>query len=181
MAAKAEEEKMNTEAPAAPQMTVAAGIQVLLFVVVAVAIWIVLTSMLKIHAGFAGYLILWYWTTVERADFSRLPGVVIGGLVGVALAWQLSFLPAHLGTTGLALALLVILAAVFIQIMQAGGLFVNNSTMMFLTVLTAPQMVGVHVTDAIAAVALGTVYFGGMVYAAQLYVARRTRPKLHAA
>jgi hypothetical protein len=181
MAAKAEEEKMNTEAAAAPQMTVSAGIQVLLFVVVAIAIWIVLTMVLKIHAGFAGYLILWYWTTVERADFARLPFVVVGGLVGVALAWQLSFLVAHYGMAGLAVALIVIMAAVFVQIMQTGGLFINNSTMMFLTVLTAPQMAGVHVTDAIAAVALGTVYFGAIVYGAQAYVARRTRPKLHAA
>lgn len=168
---------MDTQDTTPPRISLSAGIQLLLFIIVAVAVWVWISAALHLRTGFAGYLILWYWAAIEKADYKKLSSVVLGALAGVVLAWQMKFLPVHFGMGGLVLGLLIIVAAVFAQIMGRGAVLVNNSTMLFLTVLTAPQLAGVATQDLYVAIVLGTVYFGAAVYVAKSYASWRIKAK----
>lgn len=132
---------------------------------------------------FASFLLLWYWATVEKAEFSGLPASLIGALVGVGLAWQSGWFVGHYGMpNGLIMGLVPIVIALFLVIMNWVPLAFNGAAMLFLTVLGAPALA--KNTDFIVlskAVVLGAVFFAGVVWLSKLYVDWRTKAKLGAA
>jgi hypothetical protein len=164
-------------APAVPKLSLGSGFLLLMFVLVGVAGWIAFGGLvLRLHSFFASFLLLWYWATVEKAEFNRLPAVVAGALVGVALAWLMKLAPAAYGAPGLAAALLVIAAAIFVQIMNWAPVAINACAMLFLTVVAAPAILGsVSFPEVGEAVALGAVYFAILVHGARLYIQFRDR------
>jgi hypothetical protein len=163
-----EEESFN--APATP-MSLKHGILITLLVIVGVAAWIYLgTAFLAIKSFFASFLLLWYWATVEKAAFDRLPASVIGALTGVGLALSLKILPAALPSIGLWLALGIIVVAIFIQVMNWLPLALNACAMLFLTVLAAPSLLmQIDMVEIGKAVVLGAIFFMGVVQVAHVY------------
>ncbi len=160
------------------RMSLAAGVQLLVFIAVAAAGWEGLAMVLHMKAGFTGFLFLWYWATVEKAAFDRLLASVLGAGLGAALAWMLLYLPTAFGGAGLIVALAVLSGVVLMMIMGQAPLIVNNASMLFLTVLTAPPLLGVVQAGAVdAAILLGALYFGGLVYLAKLYTQSRARAR----
>ncbi|MBK6721267.1 MAG: hypothetical protein IPG62_15705 [Sphingomonadales bacterium] len=59
-------------------------------------------------------------------------------LLAFAPAWQSHWLAAQFGTQGLIASLIVIVVAVYLQIMNWVPIAINRSAMLFLTVLAAP-------------------------------------------
>lgn len=159
--------------------SLALAVQIIIGIVLGIAVWLVLaTFVFHIHASFASFLFLWYWAVVEKMDFARLPATLLGALIGAALAWQLVFLLAHFGGPGAGVATLIILLAIFAQIMGWAPVAFNGATTLFLTVITAPLIMGgVNFVDLGKSIVLGAVYFGGGVYLVQRILTARAQSK----
>lgn len=154
---------IETEKPAPP--TPVAGLVITIVVVIALIGWIFLgIKLLAISSFFASFLFFWYWAAVEEADLKQWPQSTIGAVVGLALAWQSHWLPAQFGTPGLIAGLLVIVIALYVQIMNWVPLAINRSAMLFLTVLAAPALLDkLDPVEMAKAIGLGALYFGGIV------------------
>lgn len=142
------------------------GSLIFLVVVVAIIAWTWIGgALLGLTSLFASFLFAWYWANVEAMRFDRIPAALIGGLVGVGLAWLLQLLPAVMGPgNGLIVALLAILVALFVQILNWLPLVCNASTMLFLTVMAAPALVEKSdFRDVALSVVLGATFFAALV------------------
>ena len=169
----------QTAVTPAPSPSLPMAGQIMLAIVIAIAVWISLgTFVFHIRSFFASFLFLWYWSLIEKMDFAKLPAVILGALVGAAMAWLLVVLSAHFGAPGAIVAVLVMAAAVFGQIMGWATLALNGATMLFLTVMTAPQIMGaVNFAEVDKAIVLGAVYFAGGIYLVQRILSTRTQSK----
>lgn len=157
------------ETPAAHGWSLAAGIGMLVAIFALSAIWVAFGgAVLHLRSFFASFVFAWYWGVMDKVAFDRLPAALLGALVGVVLAWQLSWLSAHYGTHGLVAGVAIIALAVFIQLMNWVPMAVNLCGMLFLAILTAPQFAGTDFLDVGA-----TILAGGLYMAAVVYVARR--------
>jgi hypothetical protein len=166
---------MTEQSQTPPVMTPFNGFLILLLVLVAVVGWIILgTKLFGVTSFFASFLFLWYWAAVEQADFKQWPQCLIGALVGLGLAWQSHYLPVHYGTVGLVIALLLLVVAIYVQIMNWVPMAINRSTMLYLTVLGAPALLDeLDVVEAATAIIGGAIFFAGLVKLAFLYAARK--------
>ncbi len=152
------------------------GFLIFLLVVGAIVGWIVIgTKALGIVSFFASFLFLWYWAAVEQADFKQWPQCVIGALIGLGLAWQSAYLPAHFGTGGMIAGISILLIAIYVQIMNWVPIAINRAAMLYLTVLGAPALLSkLNVTETALAIIGGAVFFAGVVKLAFLYAARKS-------
>jgi hypothetical protein len=67
--------------------------------------------------------------------------VVIGALGGIGLSALSSIVPLLIGPAGMAITILLILALIYVQILQRCPLLVNNALWLFLTVGSIPLVV----------------------------------------
>jgi hypothetical protein len=166
---------MTGQTPPPVKLSPFNGFLILLLVVVSLVVWIILgTKFLGIMSFFASFLFLWYWTSVEHVDFKQWPQSFLGAFAGLVLAWQSHALPVHYGTTGLIVGLLVIVAALYVQIMNWVPMLLNRSAMLFLTVFAAPALLDkLDFVEAATAIGLGAVFFAGVVKLAFMVAARK--------
>jgi hypothetical protein len=164
------------EANAAPDagahsLSLVNGILLLVLIVVGIVAWIIIGgTALAVKSFFASFLYVWYWANLEKADFKRIPASVIGALVGVGLAWGLKGLPAMYGNTGTIISLLIVVAALFVQIMGWLPIALNASAMLFLTVLAAPALLtNLDFIELTKAIVGGAAFFAALVYGAMMY------------
>lgn len=159
-------------APPAPL----AGLVITVIVVLALAGWIALgLTLLGITSFFASFLFFWYWAAVEQADMKQWPQSVLGAFVGLGLAWQSHWLPAQFGTPGLIAGLVVIVVALYIQIVNWVPIAINRSAMLFLTVLAAPILLEkLDPLEMAKAIGLGALYFGAIVKVLTMLSAPKT-------
>jgi hypothetical protein len=157
-----------------PPPGLVAGLGVTGFVVVAIVGWVLLGgSFLAETTLFGGFLMLWYWAKVEHLAIQRLPASIIGALVGIGLAWAILYGASNYGTSGLAIGLLLLVVAIYLDIVQVLPLFVNASTMLFSTIAAAPLVqLKVNWIELCLATAGGGLFFGAFVTAA-LWLAGR--------
>ncbi len=153
------------------------GFLVLLLIIFAIVGWIVVGSMLLgVTSFFASFLFLWYWAAVEQADYGQWVQSLVGALVGLLLAWQTAYLASHFGTNGMVIGTLILVVAIYVQVMNWVPIAVNRSTMLFLTVLAAPALLAkMDPLETGLAIAGGAVFFAGIVKLAFLYAARKRR------
>jgi hypothetical protein len=166
---------MTEPAEAAAPLSAFNGFLVLLLIVFAVVGWVVIGSkLLGITSFFASFLFLWYWAAVEHADYGQWVQSLIGGLVGLLLAWQTAYLGAHFGVNGMIAGTLILIVAIYVQVMNWVPIAVNRSTMLFLTVLAAPALLAkLDPIETGLAIAGGAIFFAGVVKLAFLYAARK--------
>jgi hypothetical protein len=169
----------NSQAPA--QMTVVSGLMLLGLIIAAIVVFeYVGGSFLGVKSFFASFTLLWYWATVEKAEFKGLIPSVVGALVGVGLAWQMQICLAKFGMpNGLLIGLVPIVIALFVVIMNWLPVALNGSAMLYLTVLGAPAFT-VSKPDFVElceAIVLGAIFFAAVVYLAMQYVEWRNRAK----
>jgi hypothetical protein len=166
---------MNQPAEHPATLTPFNGFLVFLLVVGAIVGWLVLgTKVFGVSSYFASFLFLWYWAAVEQADFKQWPQCVIGALVGLGLAWQSAFLPLHFGVPGMIGGITVLLAAIYVQIMNWVPIAINRATMLYLTVLGAPALLAkLDVIETGVAIAGSAVFFASVVKLAFLYAAHK--------
>jgi len=144
----------------------AKGLLILLGVVVVIGLFIALTHTLAIEHAWVAFLFLLYWAGIEHTDFRKLPHCVVGAALGLTVAYLLHALPLAMGTAAFALCLVGILALIYCQIMGWFGVAINMVTMLFLTVGTIPLIqTGTQYLDLMVSLAVGTVYFPGIVWA----------------
>ena len=156
---------MSDEAQKPAPPTPMVGLNITIVGIAVIAGWIFIgLKLLGISSFFASFLFFWYWAAVEEADLKQWPQSTIGAFVGLALAWQSHWLPAQFGTPGLIAGLLVIVIALYVQIMNWVPLATNRSAMLFLTVLAAPALLDkLDPVEMAKAIGLGALYFGGIV------------------
>jgi hypothetical protein len=166
---------MNAPSEHPPTLSPLNGFLILVLVIGAAIAWLVIgTKLLGIKSFFASFLFLWFWAAVENADFKQWPQCLIGALVGVGLAWQSAYLPAHFGTGGMIAGISVLLIAIYVQIMNWFPIALNRSAMLFLTVFAAPALLSqINLLETSFAIIGGAVFFAGVVKCAFLYVARK--------
>jgi hypothetical protein len=162
-------------------MPLVSGLMLLGTIALSILVFEVLgMKFLALKSFFASFTLLWYWATVENAQFNKLPHSLLGALVGVGLAWQMQLCLAQFGATnGLIIGLVPILIALFIVIMNWVPIAINGNAMLFLTVLGAPAFAAVKVdfVELSEAIILGAAYFAIVVWLAHQYVNWRNRMK----
>lgn len=141
------------------------GIALWIAVLAAIAGFVAIGSAMSLEPLYAGFLLLWYWASIDKADFKALPKTTLGSFAGLALAWSLRVLPQELGGAGLAIALLVVALAILIQILNIAPFIVNAPFMLYLTVFAAPVLQREESFSAVAvSIAAGTIYFACFVW-----------------
>jgi hypothetical protein len=156
-----------------------AGIGIIAVVVVAIAAWAVIGTALFSEATlFGGFLLLWHWANLEQLEIKRLPTTIAGALIGIALAWQVVYLTGFMGTNGLILGLLIMIVAIYLQIINAVPFLFNPATMLFLTVAAAPLVqLKVDFAELALATVVGGLFFGLFIVSLQWLAGRITSRK----
>lgn len=156
-----------------------AGIGIIAVVVVAIAAWAVIGTALFSEATlFGGFLLLWHWANLEQLEIKRLPTTIAGALIGIALAWQVVYLTGFMGTNGLILGLLIMIVAIYLQIINAVPFLFNPAAMLFLTVAAAPLVqLKVDFAELALATVVGGLLFGLFIVSLQWLAARITSRK----
>ncbi len=162
----------NPVAAAAPGPL--AGLGILAVVVVAVVAWLAIgTTLFSDLTLFGGFLLLWYWASLEQLEIKRMPASIAGALVGIALSWQVIYLSGIMGNNGLILGLLIMLAAIYLQVINALPFLFNPAAMLFLTVAAAPLIqLKVDFAELALSTIVGGVFFGLFVEALKRLAAR---------
>ena len=170
---------MSDTSPAAavaPPPTPVAGLAILAIVLVLIVAWIVIgLQVLHIHdtSLVGGFLMLWYWANNEQLQFKRLPAAIIGAVVGIGLGWALVYGAVNYGTAGLTAAVLLLILALYLDIIKAVPLVVNTSSMLYVTIAAAP-LVQLHVdwTELVLSTVIGGLFFGLVVEGLQRLAAK---------
>jgi len=136
----------------------------LVITVIAVALiagFVVIGALFKVVPIYAGFLLLWYWTSVTHSDLRALAPAVVGALVGAALSYLLQTGTAMASVPLIVAALVLMVLALFLVISGRLPLFCNAATMLYVTVFNAPVLqVHEDFRGVIVATVLGLVWFG---------------------
>jgi hypothetical protein len=154
-----------------------AGLGVLAVLIAGIAGWFALGGTFLSEASlFGGVLVLWYWAKFEHLAMKRLPATVIGALVGIGVAWAMFYGASNYGATGAALGLLLLIVAIYLDIIEIFPLFVNTSTMLFSIIAAAPLVqLKVNWIELCLAAAGGGMFFGAYVAAVMFIAGRRSQ------
>ena len=164
-----------TEAPqaAAPAPSPIAGLGI-----VAIIGWAILGSAIVDELSlFGGFLMLWHYANIEYLDIKRLPAALLGAVVGLVLAWQVVYLTQLYGSTGTIIGLLVMVAAIYLQVINIIPLLFNASAMLFLTVAAAPLIqLKVNFINLGISTVVGGIFFAGFIEAVKWIATRLMKP-----
>ncbi|WP_374587908.1 hypothetical protein [Novosphingobium sp.] len=163
----------STSAPAAAPGALA-GLGIVAVVVVAIVAWVVIgTALFTDLTLFGGFLLLWHWANLEQLEIRRMPATILGALVGIGLAWQVVYLTSTMGNTGLILGLLIMIAGIYLQVINVLPLLFNPTAMLFLTVAAAPLIqLKVDFAELAMATVVGGLFFGIFVEGLKRIAAR---------
>lgn len=164
-----------SETPTPPSAL--AGLGVLAVLITGIVGWFALGgTFLSETSLFGGVLVLWFWAKVEHLSMNRLPPTIIGALVGIGVAWAMFYAASNYGATGVALGLLLLIVAIYLDIIEIFPLFVNTSTMLFSIIAAAPLVqLKVNWIELCLATAAGGIFFGAYVAAVMWIVGRRSQ------
>ena len=154
---------MTTPAGAAApiQLPLGQALIVTLGVIVAVAGFVALGAALHVVPLYAGFLLLWVWSALHGLSLKALPAALAGALTGAALSFTLQTGAAMASPALIALALLLMIGALFLVVAGRAALLCNQSTMLFITVLNAPLLQASEDFRGVTlAIMLGAVWFG---------------------
>lgn len=163
----------STSAPAAAPGALA-GLGIVAVVVAAIVAWVVIgTALFTDLTLFGGFLLLWHWANLEQLEIRRMPATILGALVGIGLAWQVVYLTSTMGNTGLILGLLIMIAGIYLQVINVLPLLFNPAAMLFLTVAAAPLIqLKVDFAELAMATVVGGLFFGIFVEGLKRIAAR---------
>lgn len=165
-------------APAPAPVSHGKAMMFLGIIILGVAVYIGLASVLGMTSFYGGFLFIFYWTAIKHADLKEYWPCVVGGLTGLGLAWALHNLPLQFGTVGLVAALVGVLFVIYASIIGWVPLFVNMATMLFLTVGTIPALQG---ADEFRGFVLSVVYGAALIGVVMFAVARLKKPAANVA
>ncbi len=147
-------------------------------VVVAVVGFILLAHALHLDPAYAGLLYFWYWAVVSEAKLRAMPSSLLGALLGVGLAALLQGAVQSHQPIAIVGVLLLIVAAVVVDVMRLLPFAINGCCMLFLTIASAPLIQGHEdFVVVVEAILLAAAYFGLIVAALGWLQARGQRRK----
>lgn len=151
-----------------------AGLGIVAIVVVAIIAWAIIgTALFSEVSLFGGFLMLWHWANLEALEIKRLPSAIAGALVGIALAWQVVYLTGIMGSNGTILGLLIMVAAIYLQVINLMPFLFNTAAMLYLTVAAAPLIqLKIDFVELALATVVGGLFFGLFVEAIKRLAAR---------
>lgn len=164
----------STTMPAAAAPGPVAGLAVTVIVILVVVAWIALgLQFLADTSLFGGFLMLWFWANNEHLEIRRLPVAILGGLVGIFLAWFVVFAAGRWGGAGLAAGLALMVLALYLDVIKVAPTLINGSTMLYLTVAAAP-LIQLHINwlELVLSTVVGGVFFGAVVEGLKRLAAR---------
>ena len=163
----------STPAPAAAPGPLA-GLAVVAIIVVAIVIWAVIgTALFSEVSLFGAFLLLWHWANLEALEIKRLPATIAGALVGIALSWQVVYLTGIMGSNGTILGLLIMVAAIYLQVINVLPFLFNAAAMLFLTVAAAPLIqLKIDFAELALATAVGGLLLGLLIEGIKRLAAR---------
>lgn len=123
-----------------PALSPVKGLLVLIAIIALVALFVAINHTVNIAEVWAGFLFILYWAGLQHLEMDKLLPSALGSLTGLALAYAMYILPSLLGGGGLAIAIGLIVIAVYCQIMGWLPVIINFATMIFLTVGTIPAV-----------------------------------------
>jgi len=156
----------TTAGAAAPkQLPLGQAAIVTLGVIVVVAGFVALGAWLHVTPLYAGFLLLWAWSALHELSLKALPPALIGALAGASLSFLLQTGTAMGSVPIIALALALMIVAVFLVVSGRAALVCNQSTMLFITVFNAPVIqAGEDFRQVLVAVVLGALWFSAVVW-----------------
>jgi hypothetical protein len=145
-------------------MTHGKAAMITLAVVVVIAAYLGLTFVLGIKQYWVGFVFLSQWGLMEQCRTDRLPHSIGGAVAGTLIAFTPSQLPLLLGATpGLVVMLAIMLWAIYAIVIGWLPLLINPAAMIFLTVITIPEIVaGAAPLAIMEGLAAGVIFFGGI-------------------
>lgn len=140
-----------------------------------IAGFVALGLLLGLTPLYAGFLLLWYWGSIDLVEGKALAPLLVGACGGTATAWLLQYGAVHGGLVGVLPVLGLIIAAIYVQLRGWLPLLINRPYMLYLTVMAAPLLqAGESFAHVMAAIVAATLYFGAIVIAGRAVLARRT-------
>ncbi|MEH3048190.1 hypothetical protein [Sphingomonas adhaesiva] len=159
---------------AAPALTKGQAAGITLGVVVLIVGFLLIGAWLALPPLYAGFLLLWYFGSIDVLDTKALPALAIGALAGTLTAWLLQVGVAHSGAVGAVPALVVIVVAIFCQLLGWLPIAINRAYMLYVTVMAAPLLQQQERFDRVLlTIVVATVYFGGTVMLGRRLIAMR--------
>ena len=108
-----------------------------------------------------GSLFLLYWAGLLHQSWADFVPSVVGGLLGIALAWLLTASPHIWGPPAVVAGFAVLAVMLFFYLRGEGRFVINNATMLFLILATIPELqVGANAPLMAASLAIGAAYIG---------------------
>ena len=142
--------------------------------IVLIAGFIAIGTALHLQPLYAGFTLLWFWSSVDASDIKKLPAAVIGALAGTATSYLVQYGTVTGNAALVVLALAIIIVALFMVIAQRLPLVFNASYMLFVTVMNAPLIqAGETFANVFASIALSALYFGGIFFVGAKVMANR--------
>lgn len=121
--------------------------------------FIVLTHLLHVKGYWGGLLFLWFFG-LQGMELSKIPEIVLGGLVGISIAYFVSNNPFE-GGAGLALIICTLMIVITLIIKEQFPKFINQSTALTLTIFTFPSLsTSSMIIDGLLGFIVGAVYYG---------------------
>jgi hypothetical protein len=140
------------------------------------AVFFGLYGAFRISTPTFGLLFLVYWAAILRQDRLAFLPSVLGGLGGILLSWLLVCLPPLVGRVGTITSFAVLAAVLFCFMRGHVRWVVNNSTMLFLTVATIPELnISKNVVGMAQSLLLGAAYMGAVSVVANFLTSRLSR------
>lgn len=171
-------DSISTGANPMPPPPPVAGLGVAGAVFAGIAIWAgICGALLSNTSMFAGFMVLWHWAKVEHLAMARLPGTVLGGLVGIGLSWVMLLCAQAYGGPGFAFGLLLLFIAIYLDVIAVMPLLFNSSTMLFSLITAAPLIqLKVNWVELCLATAGGGLFFSAFL-AGVMWLGSKAAPK----
>lgn len=125
-----------------------------------------------------GSLFLLYWAGLLHQSWSEFLPSLVGGWLGIALAWLLTASPQIWGTPAAVAGFVVLGVILYFYLRGEGRAIVNNASMLFLILATIPELqVRGNALIMAASLTIGAIYIGAISLIARrvrIWRARRT-------
>lgn len=165
-----------TSAPAGLLRKIITALGMLVAVTIVIGIFIALCYAVGITDFWPAFLFVLYWTMIDHADLKKLPRCIVGAFVGLFACYLSQTLPQTMGPSGGLVFLGFVLVLVFNQLMGWLPVAVNAMTMLYLTVGTSTVLQAhANFNNAFAALALGIVFFGGLISIGKFFKERAAK------
>jgi hypothetical protein len=130
------------------------------FIIIAFLIgFIVLTHLLNIKGYWGGLLFLWFFG-LNGMIVNKIPEIVLGGVVGISIAYFISNSPFE-GAGGLLVLVAILVIVITLIIREQFPKFINQSTALTLTIFTFPSLSSSSmIIDGLLGFIVGAIYYG---------------------